>query len=67
MDFFKRNQISLYPYPPYSPDLAPIENIWGLLKNALNKRYKGSLGVGKSKESLEAFKRAIIEDQAKIL
>jgi transposase len=62
MDFFKRNKIALFPHPAYSPDLNPIENIWSLLKNNLNKRYKGSLGIGNNKESIEAFKRAILEE-----
>jgi len=27
------------PWPPNSPDLNPIENVWALLKRALRKRF----------------------------
>uniref|UniRef100_A0A3B4BID6 Tc1-like transposase DDE domain-containing protein n=1 Tax=Periophthalmus magnuspinnatus TaxID=409849 RepID=A0A3B4BID6_9GOBI len=28
-DFFQRNNITLLNHPAYSPDLNPIDNIWG--------------------------------------
>ncbi|KAF2677734.1 hypothetical protein K458DRAFT_318933, partial [Lentithecium fluviatile CBS 122367] len=58
----KRNKISLFPYPPYSPNLNPIENIWSIIKDRLNKRNRKDLGRGTSLESIEAFKRAIKEE-----
>ncbi|KAF2443586.1 hypothetical protein P171DRAFT_362174, partial [Karstenula rhodostoma CBS 690.94] len=59
---FKRNKISLYPYPPYSLDLNPIENIWAILKDRLNKRPRGSLGYRTSSESIGLYIRAIKEE-----
>ncbi len=32
------NHIEVMEWPPYSPDLNPIENLWSLLKNAIYKR-----------------------------
>ena len=66
MAWFKRNRITLFPHPGYSPDLNPIENVWSILKNRLIKRYKGSLNYGKSTKSIEAFIRAIHEEWALI-
>ena len=60
--WFKRNKISLFQYPAYSPDLAPIENVWSLLKNRLLKRLETTIGVGLSNASINAFKRAILEE-----
>ena len=39
-DFFTRNNVSWWPTPPESPDLNPIENIWGSLKQYLRTSYK---------------------------
>ena len=62
MEWFKRNKISLFKHPAYSPDLAPIENVQSLLKNRLIKRLDTTLGVGSSNTSIEAFIRAILEE-----
>lgn len=34
-EWLRENQLETLPWPPYSPDLNPIENVWGLLKNKL--------------------------------
>ena len=60
--WFKHNKIRLFTHPPYSPDLNPIENIWSILKNRLNKRYNWRLPIIKKDKDVEAFKRIISEE-----
>ena len=43
-DFSKENQIELLDWPAYSSNLNPIENIWKLLKDAINVRGVGREG-----------------------
>ena len=38
--FFEENNVNWWPTPPESPDLNPIENIWGSLKQYLRNTYK---------------------------
>ena len=34
--FYKEHKIKVIDFPPFSPDLNPIENIWGKLKKRDN-------------------------------
>ena len=41
--WLQRNEIPVLDWPPYSPDLNPIENLWGTLTNVIyaeGKQYK---------------------------
>ena len=49
-NFIKKNKIKKIDFPPNSPDLNPIENIWALLKKRLAKYHY---------VSMESFKVAI--------
>lgn len=40
--FLKNNEIKCIEFPSYSPDLNPIENVFGMLKNKIRKR-KGEI------------------------
>jgi len=37
MAFFQSNNINILDWPPYSPDLKPIENLWGIIKNKVRR------------------------------
>lgn len=50
-----RNNIPLFPHPPSSPDLSPIENVWKVLKTRL--RARGRMPT--SKKELEAAIREV--------
>jgi len=34
-EWFRENRIEVLDWPSYSPDINPIENVWGLLKQRL--------------------------------
>ena len=40
LQFYKDNEITVIDWPPYSPNLNPIENLWGFIKAKLgSKKY----------------------------
>lgn len=42
-NLFLKHKVSLLYLPPYSPDLNPIENLWGTIKQHLRSYYNYSL------------------------
>ena len=48
--FLARNHVEFIDWPPYSPDLNPIENVWGWMKHVLDTEFD----VCNSAEEIEA-------------
>jgi hypothetical protein len=42
INFINEQSIDLLPWPPYSPDLNPIENLWGIIKMKIREEGIGS-------------------------
>jgi len=53
-DFFETNKVEWWPSPPESPDLNPIENIWGSMKQYLRTKYKPT-NLEELKAGIERF------------
>lgn len=53
-------------WPPYSPDLNPIEHLWHRLKRIMYKEYPQFNNLGKSIEEMAAFYRALKKAWLKI-
>ena len=37
LEFYSKNKLDRLKWPPYSPDLNPIENTWVIVKQQVNK------------------------------
>lgn len=48
-------------WPPYSPDLNPIEHLWAQLKQWINEHYPDLLNRGKPEEAYQRLFQAIRE------
>ncbi|TQV90128.1 Nuf2 family protein [Cordyceps javanica] len=55
------NGIQLVEWPPYSPDLNPIENLWKLLKEQILKKDPGLADMPKTDAALEKLIRVAEE------
>ena len=38
LEYLKEKKVNVLEWTPYSPDLSPIENIWGIWAEQLNKQ-----------------------------
>ena len=59
--WFLDRAIRVLPWPPYSPDLNPIEHCWALVKQALVEKHPELLDQGKTQEAHDALAKAIVE------
>ena len=53
-EFFEENHVNWWPTPPESPDLNPIENVWGSLKQYLRNFYKPQ-NLDQLKDGIQCF------------
>lgn len=53
--FLKAQHIKIFDHPPQSPDLAPIEGVWNILKQRVRMRFFDW-------HSLEEFKQVVLEE-----
>lgn len=60
-EWAQENGVELVDWPPYSPDLNPIENLWKLLKEGICKRYPELGSLPKNEEAWDRLVRAAIE------
>lgn len=53
-DFFEEHHVNWWASPPESPDLNPIENIWGSMKQYLRNHYKPR-NLNELKQGIQQF------------
>ena len=55
MDYLRQNNVDTLPWPPYSPDLSPIEHVWDMLDRRIRTRPNPP-------ETLPALHQALLEE-----
>jgi hypothetical protein len=59
VDFMAEHGITTLEWPPYSPDLNPIEHLWWVLKKMVFKRYPQYSNYSRAHEEWESFCEAL--------
>jgi hypothetical protein len=60
-NWFQAMAIPLVDWPPYFPDLNPIERVWYHLKKLVLQKYPDLEGMGKGEESIKALENALVD------
>ncbi len=62
--FFDDHAIPVFPWPSTSPDMNPIENVWGNMANILNRNYETPKDADQLFSTLEEIWCELMEDVA---
>ena len=65
-EWFESHGIEVLEWPPYSPDLNPIEHMWWALKKLVHKLHPELITLGKSDEDIDLLCNALKEAWRKI-
>ena len=60
-DWFIEHGIPVEGWPPYSPDMNPIEHVWYPLKKYVLDHYPELLSMGAGEDAIAALGRALVE------
>ena len=60
-DWASSNGVQLLEWPPYSPDINPIENLWKLLKENILKNHPELSSLPMTMASFDSLERAAVE------
>lgn len=59
-EYLAEMHFNILTWPPYSPDLNPIENLWSMLKERILKRYPELSTMSKNEETLRKLCEAAV-------
>lgn len=59
--WFEEWAINVLEWPPYSPDLNPIEHVWARMKQWIIEKHPELSELGATQEAYDALARAIVE------
>ena len=59
--WFENHGVYVMEWPPYSPDMNPIEHLWYRLKELLYTHHPELLELGKGEDARRAITTALIE------
>jgi transposase len=60
-EFIQRHRIRVINWPPYSPDLNPVEHMWWVLKKMMYKHYPQYNNLSQAEEEWDRFCEALQE------
>jgi transposase len=60
-EFIRRHRIRVINWPPYSPDLNPVEHMWWVLKKMMYKHYPQYNNLNQAEEEWDRFCEALQE------